>query len=52
MTDAVPGDNEPEGSQPEESQSKPLIEKARNFAKRHRGKIAIVTVPMGQARRS
>ncbi|WP_031008934.1 hypothetical protein [Streptomyces sp. NRRL F-5727] len=43
MTDAAPGDHEPEGSQPEESQPKPLIKKARDFAKRHKGKIVIVT---------
>ncbi|MFF5393370.1 hypothetical protein ACFY5H_34565 [Streptomyces sp. NPDC013012] len=43
MTDAVPRDNEPEGNQPEDVPPKPLIEKARDFAKRHRDKIAIVT---------
>ncbi|MFI0827269.1 hypothetical protein ACH4Q7_22755 [Streptomyces roseolus] len=38
MTDAVPGGEEPEGSQP-----KPLIEKARDFAKKHKRKIVVVT---------
>ncbi|MFE9046342.1 hypothetical protein ACFYOG_36335 [Streptomyces sp. NPDC007818] len=38
MTDAVS-----EGEEPEDSQPKPLIEKARDFAKKHKRKIAIGT---------